>query len=319
MSAVQHTSWFVKTPQRTPRASSRSHLSATGRDTARAAFTLVELLVVVAIILVLMGLMGSAVSAARTSHKKQATQMLIAKIDAIIQQQYSTYASRNVPNAATSAARGVDLRRMATGDLPDSWADVAYMASNPSAFTSAPQRAYVAMYNSGTATGITPTPAYGDAECLFMIVMQGGIANCIDCGELKTTDKGDTDGDGFFEFLDAWGQPIRYVLWPAGLELPAGSGTKFFSTNLPFSSTGSGRTMGPLIFSGGPDGPNNPYDPQALPLASFVLTEAVGHLQSGTNCGVPPASLQTAPGAPRLNGLELPGDNITNFDTVALK
>ncbi len=307
MTTVHPTPRVVAAPRRMPGPPGASSAVREPRSAARRAFTLVELLVVVSIILVLMGLMASAVSAARGSQKKQATQALIAKLDVIIQQQYATYASRNIPGATTSAARGVGLRKMATGDLPDSWADVAYMASNASQFTSSPQRAYVAIYNAAIAANKTPTSDYSDAECLFMIVMQGGIANCLDCGELKTTEKGDTDSDGFFEFLDAWGQPLRYVLWPAGLELPPGSG-KFFSTNLPISSAAAGRTMRPLIFSGGVDQTNS------------TAVNGGSNLQLGVKCGDPTdPTVSTFGGKEASAGGDFRADNITNLDAEALK
>ena len=307
MTTVPPTLRFVAAPRRMPGPPGASSAVREPRSAARRAFTLVELLVVVSIILVLMGLMASAVSAARGSQKKQATQALIAKLDVIIQQQYATYASRNIPGATTSAARGVGLRKMATGDLPDSWADVAYMASNTSQFTSAPQRAYVALYNAAVAADKKPSSAYSDAECLFMIVMQGGIANCLDCGELKTIEKGDTDSDGFFEFLDAWGQPLRYVLWPAGLELPPGSG-KFFSTNLPISSAAAGRTMRPLIFSGGVDQTNS------------TAVNGGSNLQLGVKCGDPTdPTVSTFGGKEASAGGDFRADNITNLDAEALK
>ena len=307
MTTVPLTRCSVAASRRMPGPPGASSAVREPRSAARRAFTLVELLVVVSIILVLMGLMASAVSAARGSQKKQATQALIAKLDVIIQQQYATYASRNVPGATTSAARGVGLRKMATGDLPDSWADVAYMASNASQFTSSPQRAYVAMYNAAVAANKTPTSDYSDAECLFMIVMQGGIVNCLDCGELKTTEKGDTDSDGFFEFLDAWGQPLRYVLWPAGLELPPGSG-KFFSTNLPISSAAAGRTMRPLIFSGGVDQTNS------------TAVNGGSNLQLGVKCGDPTdPTVSTFGGKEASAGGDLRADNITNLDAEAAK
>lgn len=176
----------------------------------RQAFTLVELLVVITIILVLMGLTGAAVSNARGGLKRQATLALIGKLDAVIQQQFASYAGRDVV-AATPTARAAELRRIATGDLPDRWEDVKYMAGNADQFTSSHQRAYIAAWN---AMNPPPTDAYAGAECLFMIVMRGGIANCLDCGDLAAGKIGDKDGDGAFEFWDEWANPIGYILWP---------------------------------------------------------------------------------------------------------
>ena len=278
----------------------------------RAAFTLVELLVVVSIILLLMAMVGSAVSNARASQRVQATQALIAKIDRVVQQHYSSYASRPVPAATSAADRGTYLRRLASAELPDNWADVQAISGTLSAFGSgtavlprtAPQNAYAGLLASSTAT---PTPTFADAECLFMIVMMGGVADCLDCDALGTSQKGDKDNDGAFEFLDGWGNPIRYVLWPAGLELPPGSG-KFFSSTAPFAggapAASKGGTMRPLIFSGGPDKTN------------AILVNASGNLAAGASCGVPAG---ITAGGLDTSGPDARGDNITNFDAEAKK
>jgi len=272
----------------------------------RPAFTLVELLVVMAVILVLMGLMGGAMSAARTSRKKQATQAMIARLDDVLRQQFATYASRAVPALAfgsnRSAARAAYLRRLASAEMPDSWADVrAIQAGSSGLPRTGPQDAYVGVLTSATAA---PTDAFADAECLFMIVMQGGIADCLDCGALRMADIGDADKDGAPEFLDGWGNPIRYVLWPAGLELPPGSG-RFFSSTAPFSSgtpaTAPGGTLRPLIFSGGPDGIN------------ATRVNGSGNLAAGAQCGDPAAIDFGAADGPGT------ADNITNFDAEVAK
>jgi prepilin-type N-terminal cleavage/methylation domain-containing protein len=278
----------------------------------RAAFTLVELLVVISIILVLMGLIGSAVSAARGSQRVQATQALITKLDRVVQQHYSSYASRPVPGATSAADRGTFLRRLASVELPDNWVDVQAINGGVSAFgtgtallpRTAPQSAYAGLLASST---VAPTAQFADAECLFMIVMMGGVADCLDCDALGTSQMGDTDNDGAFEFLDAWGNPIRYVLWPAKLELPPGSGN-FFSATAPFSSdpltANAGRTMRPLIFSGGPDKTN------------AILVNAGGNLAAGASCGVPSS---ISAGGLDTSGRDARADNITNFDAEARK
>ncbi len=233
----------------------------------RPGFTLVELLIVVSIILVLMSMLAAGMVAARGSQRKQATQSLIARIDRVIQQQYASYASR----AVSGTNRDVQLRQLVSAEMPENWNDVPSVATSSA---TAPQRAYV-----GYRSQVNPTPAFADAECLFMIVMVGGIADCLDCGDLANAQIGDADGDGAAEFRDAWGQPIRYVLWPAGFELPPGS--KFFSTTAPFSAgapaAARGGTMRPLIYS------------------------------TGGSSGTPPQNVAR-------DGSDLPSRAITNFD-----
>ena len=283
-----------------------------GGEGAPRGFTLTELLVVVSIVLVLMSLIGAGVSAARGSQKKQATGAMIAKLDAIIQQHYASFASRPVPGNATAAVISAARRQMVTGDMPDNWAEVAAMKAGTAGLVSAPnrkfplnaaQRAYVHYYDA-----VQPSSQYEDAECLFMIVMLGGLADCLDCGSLGLSEKGDKDADNAPEFLDAWGNPIRFVLWPAGLELPPGSG-RFFSVTPPFSSgsiaAAPGGVMRPLIYSGGPDG-RATYGVSA---ASQILT--------GTNCGNPADATVASFGAfvpPSDDPTDRRADNVTNFD-----
>jgi len=295
------------------------------REAACGGFSLVELLVVISIIITLVLMTGAAVSAARTSQKRQATQALIAKLDAIISQQFGSYGSRVIPEGLTVPSgmtagthRAWYIRRhMINGDLPDRWVDVKYMADHPADFTSPTQRAYIASWN---ANATQPTDSYQGAECLFMIIMQGGIASCVDCNELQSATKGDKDEDGFFEFWDAWGNPIAFLLWPSAVELPAGTGTRFFSgprpLEPPFPTTGPSPSpslgMRPLIYSAGADGEYG-FETQAA-----VANLSVGTNPVGRDCGnweVSPASLYGGPAA----GGDDHTDNLTNLDAEAMR
>jgi hypothetical protein len=274
---------------------------------------------------------AGAVSAARSVAKANATLATIDKLNTILTAQLATYDSRSVdasllPSGITSksAARAWYIRRnMITGDLPDRWSDVSYMAANPNSFISASQRAYISIWNSGTAAGRTPTVQFEGAECLFMIVMRGGIADCLDCGALRTTDVGDQDtdvngnvvGDGMPEFLDAWGRPIDYILWCPAIDLPAQSGNKFFAGARapvdPFPASGSAPTpalrLRPFIYSAGADGQ---YSVERKPGST---TLDAGTNPTGRNCGNWGVD-------PTLScGLTSAGaaDNITNFDAEA--
>jgi len=276
-------------------------------------FTLVELLVAVAIVVVLILLTGAAFYNARASQAKQATQSLIAKINDVISRQFATYAERRVPSAPTPEDRSIYLRRLASAEMPDSWADVRAIGTNEviDVPKTPAQDVYVNILKA-----LEPTDEYGDAECLFMVVMQSGLANCLDCVALGAGDIGDADGDGAPEFLDAWGYPIRYVLWPSGLELRPDE-QLYFSTTPPFSmvapAASPGGPMRPLIFSFGPDE------------FGSIQTNTTGNLAMGDACGAP-ANVDPAAYQPKNQDLELPGgrdedpedgrlDNITNFDS----
>jgi prepilin-type N-terminal cleavage/methylation domain-containing protein len=289
-------------------------------------FTLIELLVATAIIAMLLALVGAAVSATRSNQKIENTRRLIAKIDAILSEQLSRYDSMNVdvsaaPSEQTRGAyRAWSIRRNhISGDLPDRWTDVEYMTGGAWHRETAAQRTYAAIWADAT---IKPSPAFAGAECLFMIVMMGGIADCLDCGDLKTADIGDVDNDGFNEFLDDWGNPIGFILWPCGVELPAGSGTKFFSGSRQLADPFSGYpspTLGmkPLIYSPGPDGEYG-FDRRAE--ACTLSAEPAGGslFGPGTDCGNHlSATFMASGGVSLVDGVDVRGDNITNLDEEA--
>jgi len=264
----------------------------------RKAFSLVELLVAVSIVLILMGLIGAALSATRARGSKDKTLASITVIDEILQRHFTATESSRVGASVPTDARGAAIRRQITADMPDSWQEVTHMKTDTTLFSSARQRGYVA-----TLDAINPTDEYADAECLFMIVMQGGLADCLTCTVLDSIPKGDVDGDGAPEFLDAWGQPIRYVLWPAGFEQPIG--TKYFDQTAPFDglpATGAtGGSMRPLIVSGGPSKQDS---------TKFV---GMSWLSLGNACGDPAdATIAILGGWDGISPDYRP-DNVTNF------
>lgn len=275
----------------------------------RRAFSLVELLVVITIIVMLVAMMATAMNSARASGKRQTTKTAITAIDAILQRHFASCESTPLTASAASDP-GLNVRRKITADMPDSWSEVAHMAANPTDFNSARQRSYVATYNALKAVNASyPTAANGNAECLFMIVMQGGLADCLACTSLDGVRKADTDGDGALEFLDAWGEPIQYVLWPAGFELPIGE--TFFSNVAPFSGLPSTSTMGgtmrPLLFSGGPS------------KLSTTTIHTGSYLALGSACGSPADATIATLGGHDGGGDDSRADNITNYDDAVKK
>jgi hypothetical protein len=331
--------------------------------------------VVISIIALLVGLAGAAVSAARTSSKKQQTLQTIAKLDALVRQQFASYSSRAIPTPteAVLGAAGMTAsqyrawyirRNIIAGDLPDRWSDIAVLATGTASVTAsgtvrlpvtAPQRTYAAVVRESLKKGGNTNPtaseivaeanrlgaAYSGAECLFLIIMQGGFADCVDCGELKSSPRGDKDGDGAFEFWDAWGNPIGFLLWPAAVELPAGKGVEFFALSGPRRLTPPFNKdinqnqvldratpscgMVPLIYSAGPDGYTGPNDDGTCgydcgDLSQANLTLLLSDITPvGRDCGNWTISPTKAFGAKNgTDTIDYRSDNITNLDLEAL-
>ncbi len=361
---------------------------AAGRDgaTVPRGFSLTELLVVMSIIALLAALAGAAVSAARTSSKKQQTLQTIAKLDALVRQQFTSYSSRGIPTPSQPVLQATKMtasqyrawyirRNIIAGDLPDRWSDIAVLATGTASVTAsgtvrlpitASQRTYAAVVRESlkkrgdtnpTASEIVAEAnrlgtRYSGAECLFLIIMQGGFADCVDCGELKSSPRGDRDGDGAFEFWDAWGNPIGFLLWPAAVELPAGRGVEFFAVSGPRGLTppfedkncdgllGSDEDMNqnqvldratpscgmvPLIYSAGPDGYRGPnddgscgYDCGDLSQANLTLLLS-DTTPVGRDCGNWTAAPTNTFGKRNTSDpLDYRSDNITNLDAEAL-
>jgi prepilin-type N-terminal cleavage/methylation domain-containing protein len=231
-------------------------------------FSLTELLVTLSITLALAALATAAIAAAKGSQKRLATREVIARLDSIIAPHYASYRRLDVA-ASSAAARGQAVRAVVEGDLPDRWATVAELASREDSTLTARQRVYAATWQAIPDKAVVMA-FHGSAECLFMIVTQGSVTDCLDCRSLLG-DIGDVDDDGMPEFLDAWGRPIGFVLWPTALRLPPASDARFFSDRPPFESSvatvaeARARVSTPLLFSAGPDGIAG-LDPAAGPL-----------------------------------------------------
>ena len=63
------------------------------------------------------------------------------------------------------------------------------------------------------------------SELLYYVLTKTevfGIAP-VDDSEFSTSEVADTDDDGLLEFVDAWGQPLRFYRWPTRLVKPTGA------------------------------------------------------------------------------------------------
>ena len=55
-----------------------------------------------------------------------------------------------------------------------------------------------------------------NAELLFLVVEQSYVAGSYGIEAFGTSEIADTDNDGMRELIDAWGNPIQWLRWPAG-------------------------------------------------------------------------------------------------------
>jgi prepilin-type N-terminal cleavage/methylation domain-containing protein len=72
----------------------------------------------------------------------------------------------------------------------------------------------------------TPNPLTESAEVLYFLLTKATLPGYTQEGDdqFSSADALDTDGNGFLEFVDAWGQPLRFYRWPSRLVRPSGPG-----------------------------------------------------------------------------------------------
>ena len=116
----------------------------------------------------------------------------------------------------------------------------------------------------------TPTDEYWDisvnsSELLYLIVASSQYAGSPALENFRSSEIGDPDDDGLLEFIDAWGNAIHWIRWPAGYpsDLNRYSGTDAmdplkadwrYSPGNGWPESQQPQTIVPLIVSGGADG-----------------------------------------------------------------
>jgi prepilin-type N-terminal cleavage/methylation domain-containing protein len=187
------------------------------------AFTLVELLVVIVILSILASLSLAGLAGARQRAKADKTRSTIRKIDAVIRPMYDSFTTRRTTNAANALTLLVTKRTLLQYEMPDKWSEVPGSDAEYNALTAVAKTATVRAYKTFRSAQATISPAYGPAECLYMVVARSGFEP--DALEMFRADEiGDTDlalngtsrGDGAPEFVDGWGRPIAFMRWAPG-------------------------------------------------------------------------------------------------------
>lgn len=165
-------------------------------NTSRSAFTLMEMLVVIALLVTLMGMGAAGMRVADNMSKETRTRSTIQKLNQFVMEKYASYQYRRVPgnNAQTRLQNLYNLMRY---EMPDHWSEVNNSYSP---------------YRIRLANGRSHVAGLASAELLYQIVMGMPEAE----SAFNSLEIADTDGNGLNEFVDGWGNPIYFIRWPAG-------------------------------------------------------------------------------------------------------
>lgn len=105
------------------------------------------------------------------------------------------------------------------------------------------------------------TEDYAAEECLYAIVAHSMVSGGSALESFHASEIGDVDGDTYPEFIDAWGNAIGWLRWPAAYPSQLNLSYKTdpdsfdpYRTNSQWTNAQTPWTLIPLIVSGGPDG-----------------------------------------------------------------
>ena len=185
----------------------------------RPAFTLVELIVVIAIIVLLAGLTTAAVMEVLAVQQKRATEATIQKVASELDRQWKAVVDQakneQVPSSVLTQLAGNDPRRARViwiklrlkQEFPMSYAE----AKNPDLGLG-----YISAKNAFKVLPPAANDPYTESSaCLLLALTQGhrGVTWDVD-QSLGAGFAQDTDGDGFKEIVDTWGKALYFVRWP---------------------------------------------------------------------------------------------------------
>ncbi|MDC0273535.1 type II secretion system GspH family protein [Planctomycetaceae bacterium] len=226
----------------------------------RRAFTLIELIVVMGIIAVIVSLVTMAVSTFQSNARVAATQTLLKKLDGLIRDRQTgiDHALRSLDDRAGAAvpayvnsgdrSRANQYFNVNVAGVPAARRIRAFrlMARKRIARQAFPQRfSEVDLDNDGMTDppfNSVPTshdPETESAEVLYWFLTESQMFDVtpVGTGDFSAKEVADTDGDGLKEFVDAWGEPLRFYRWPTRLIRPGFDSSVFDSgTWLPNAS-----------------------------------------------------------------------------------
>lgn len=211
----------------------------------RRAFTLVELLMVIAIIAIMLALLGAVIGGSIRQAREAATATLLQKLDALLDERAKGF---DRATKTPDFQRVVEARRAALqangvfGVSPKVLAAVArkdfFRANFPQRFEDLPSPDAnmngvpdvleslpgVNLTVLAGQAGTNPRHETESSELLYYMLTRMQVFGVPPVGDtdFTTSEVRDTDGDGLPEFIDAWGRPLRFYRWPTRLLKPNG-------------------------------------------------------------------------------------------------
>jgi prepilin-type N-terminal cleavage/methylation domain-containing protein len=199
--------------------------------TPHSAFTLVELLVVMAIMGILASIVLFALAGVTESAKFDKTKATIEKLSTIVMAKYESYRTRRAPitiPAGTiprvAAQWRVDaIRELMRLEMPDRLTDITddpviYATAGASTGPRIPRPSVSTHYKAILASNPSATSSFQGAKCLYLFVSTG--TDDPDVMEQFRPDEFGVDSDGMKYFIDGWGKPIGFLRWAPGFPSP---------------------------------------------------------------------------------------------------
>jgi hypothetical protein len=236
----------------------------------RRSFTLVELLITMSVVTILAITIVTAMAGALEHARVERARAQVTKINELLVRRWEEYRTRPVRIIIPPGSSGIAAARMRLNalretmrmEMPDRISD---LRTPPASGIPVPSLAQAYLRRAPASWQTTDPNAIKNqsAECLYLILalMREGDGTALD--NFKPSEIGDVDGDGMFEVLDPWGQPIHFLRWAPNLQSPLQILNKN-SPNFvpdPFDPFRAGwanpnmpnPALYPFVFSGGPD------------------------------------------------------------------
>lgn len=207
----------------------------------RAAFTLIELLAVIAIIAVLLAMSAAAFYRTRVQQQESATNVTLSKLQSELDVQWKTVLDRGAEDARTRSIPQAILSWSGNDDRRAKvvWTKILLRVEFPQTFYDAVNFP-VALKSMGfnvpmksdyfqAVQGMAPAPVanpgypqahYESAALLYLALKQGrrGMQAFNPNEQVGPHAIGSVDlyGKSFNVFIDTWGEPIAFIRWPTG-------------------------------------------------------------------------------------------------------